>query len=705
MAEHHPPQTFDPSLEAPMEVTTIERIELGPNFPKISPCDEALHTSYRGISAANFAQWRHKFDEKVAMHPSRKLKTRLELARIYNLLDDWDNMTHAQRRDVSCSATLWRDKYTCLRDGVLAVSKTNQICLPREDLYEYLVREHLEGNHCKETGTFNRAKRKYYHLTKEVCGYIADVCPECLRAKDIKKPRAGHMPMITQGANVRGQVDLIDLQSLDHPTYRWLLNYQDHGVKDVYLEALRSKTMIEVAYALVNIFKVIGVPMILHSDNGAEFSAIANRVEISNDDLDELIVHIKDLWPGAIMVKGRPRHSESQGSVERSNRLVQRRLGAWMRTNDNTDWPLALPFVQWGINTDNHSGTRAIPYQLRFGQLPRCGLSTAPVSIEMQQRLRTEQELLDRLPEQLRAEITAPPLNPLQMTLGITDAPTQPVASPTSPAPATSPVVAPELSAPEPAPATSPVVAPELSAPVSAPAASPVVAPELSAPAPAPAASITNAPIQPAPGLSAPVSAPATSPVTVPVTVDSVIIPDIGVSPKRRRLQAQACRNLQKQGKKMQRRAANTQGGYLNLPLGLVVYHRKGQYERAKAADTPTMLVMVVAQPGAHVYTVATKAGVLVNNINKTYLTVPSEEISPAEVNLDGVLEEFNAGHLPKLSSREFAASDSIVGGAGHVRCSCKKGACTNCKCRKAGRYCHSSCGCAKTARCRNRQP
>ena len=65
------------------------------------------------------------------------------------------------------------------------------------------------------------------------------------------------MPMITQGANVRGQVDLIDLQSLDHPTYRWLLNYQDHGVKDVYLEALRSKTMIEVAYALVNIFKVI----------------------------------------------------------------------------------------------------------------------------------------------------------------------------------------------------------------------------------------------------------------------------------------------------------------------------------------------------------------------------------------------------------------------------------------------------------------
>ena len=95
MAEHHPPQTFDPSLEAPMEVTTIERIELGPNFPKISPCDEALHNSYRGISAAKFAQWRHKFDEKVAMHPSRKLKTRLELARIYNLLDDWDNMTHA----------------------------------------------------------------------------------------------------------------------------------------------------------------------------------------------------------------------------------------------------------------------------------------------------------------------------------------------------------------------------------------------------------------------------------------------------------------------------------------------------------------------------------------------------------------------------------------------------------------------------------
>jgi|EP01050_Picozoa_sp_SAG11_P006837 hypothetical protein len=31
--------------------------------------------------------------------------------------------------------------------------------------------------------------------------------------------------------NQRGQVDLIDMQSLEDPTFRWLLNYQDHAIK------------------------------------------------------------------------------------------------------------------------------------------------------------------------------------------------------------------------------------------------------------------------------------------------------------------------------------------------------------------------------------------------------------------------------------------------------------------------------------------
>ena len=89
----------------------------------------------------------------------------------------------------------------------------------------------------------------------------------------------------------------------------------------------------------------------------------------------------------------------------------------------------------------------------------------------------------------------------------------------------------------------------------------------------------------------------------------------------------------------------------------------------------------------------------------KTYLTVPSPEVTPSSVGLDGVLEAFNARQLTKtLSLREFARANSLVGGAGHVKCSCgKTGKCTGCKCAKAGRFCGSSCGCSKYSACQNK--
>ena len=39
---------------------------------------------------------------------------------------------------------------------------------------------------------------------------------------------------------------------------------------------------------------------------------------------------IRRLWPGTMTVKGRPRHSQSQGGIEKANRLLQKRLKAWM---------------------------------------------------------------------------------------------------------------------------------------------------------------------------------------------------------------------------------------------------------------------------------------------------------------------------------------------------------------------------------------
>ena len=73
-------------------------------------------------------------------------------------------------------------------------------------------------------------------------------------------------------------------------------------------------------YYLEDIFLTFGAPAILQSDNGKEFRA-------------SVITELKLLWPDLSIVHGRPRHPESQGSVERSNGEVKKKLGSWIRDN------------------------------------------------------------------------------------------------------------------------------------------------------------------------------------------------------------------------------------------------------------------------------------------------------------------------------------------------------------------------------------
>lgn len=76
------------------------------------------------------------------------------------------------------------------------------------------------------------------------------------------------------------------------------------------LRALGTKTAAEVVDYLVEIFALFGAPRMLHSDNGKEFA-------------NWLVKELVRRWPECRIVRGRPRHSQSQGSVERANQDVE----------------------------------------------------------------------------------------------------------------------------------------------------------------------------------------------------------------------------------------------------------------------------------------------------------------------------------------------------------------------------------------------
>ncbi|CAF4665423.1 unnamed protein product, partial [Didymodactylos carnosus] len=122
--------------------------------------------------------------------------------------------------------------------------------------------------------------------------------------------------------------------------------------------ALRNKTAVEVAWKLRELFFVFGPPRLLHSDNGKEF--VAN-----------VIIELKQLFPEMCFVRGRPRHPQSQGCVERANGILTVALGKWMSKNNSDRWSEGLLPVVYGINTRISSVTKTTPFEVMFGQPPR----------------------------------------------------------------------------------------------------------------------------------------------------------------------------------------------------------------------------------------------------------------------------------------------------------------------------------------------
>ena len=103
------------------------------------------------------------------------------------------------------------------------------------------------------------------------------------------------------------------------------------------------------------------------------------------------------MWPECKMVHGKPRHSQSQGSVERANRYIEAILACWMKDNNSTQWSQGLRFVQWKKNTRFHSGIGRTPYEAMYGQKARLGVDQNSVPEEVLDGMQTEEQLAEAL--------------------------------------------------------------------------------------------------------------------------------------------------------------------------------------------------------------------------------------------------------------------------------------------------------------------
>jgi len=207
-----------------------------------------------------------------------------------------------------------------------------------------------------------------------------DLCELCQQKQKNAKKGIVVKPIISSHFNSRCQVDLIDYQSQPDRKFKFLLVYQDHLTKFVVLKPLTSKWADEVAYNLLDIFLLFDAPSILHSDNGREFC-------------NKILECVTQLWPEIKMVNGKPRHSQSQGSVERANQDIENMLSTWMADNQTNKWSEGVRFVQFMKNRAYYSAIKRSPYEAMFGCSAKVGLSSSIIPQNVLYSINTEEDL------------------------------------------------------------------------------------------------------------------------------------------------------------------------------------------------------------------------------------------------------------------------------------------------------------------------
>ena len=175
-----------------------------------------------------------------------------------------------------------------------------------EDTFDVIKRAHISTGHGGRDRMLKELSKMYVNVTRDAIELFKSLCVDCQRKR--KRPTTKGVvvqPILSKEFSSRGQVDLVDMQSLPSGKYKWIMVYQDHLTKFCILRPLTSKRASEVAYQLMDIFLMFGAPHVLQSDNGSEFTAA-------------VVKELMELWTELVIVHGKPRHPQSQGSVERA---------------------------------------------------------------------------------------------------------------------------------------------------------------------------------------------------------------------------------------------------------------------------------------------------------------------------------------------------------------------------------------------------
>ena len=175
---------------------------------------------------------------------------------------------------------------------------------------------------------------------------------------------------------------------------------------------------------------------------------------------------------------------------------------------------------------------------------------------------------------------------------------------------------------------------------------------------------------------------------------------DLNESPRQKKTRDNACIAMKRGGRTMKLNAEKVAG---DIEVGSIVRVPLADVDTTKVDGKNLTLVVVEKKEhgnGPARYRLACAKGPLKSLYSRVYIT-PVPQASRAVLGLETIYESWR-GKAP-ITEREAAASTSLVGGQGKKKCGCKGSCDTNrCACRKAKRWCSSSCHAGLNHNCSN---
>ena len=234
--------------------------------------------------------------------------------------------------------------------------------------------------------TLERLRSKAYWVNMTL--HVKKHCRECAECQKFKLPQPTRAPLTSMPIGKPWQMVAVDILTVPVSTNgnKCILVIQDYFTKWADAIPLPNQSASTITSALLKLFSQMGMPDIIHSDQGRNFESA-----LLKQSLDAF---------GISKSHTTAYHPEGDGMVERFNRSLLQLLRTYVDTE--SDWEKHLPLALYAYRTAIHASTGVSPHNLMFGREPHsavfqpsCGFEPTSYQFHLRDKLAKLQDLVE----------------------------------------------------------------------------------------------------------------------------------------------------------------------------------------------------------------------------------------------------------------------------------------------------------------------